>query len=78
MNPDLLSVEGLVLTNEPLSDTPLIRAAKILKIENFKGVFVRDKVPEKQSRNAECDILNLDSSSGPGTHWTACCSNSGS
>lgn len=71
MNPNLIFVEGLVLPNEPLSNIQLISAAKKLKIKNFKGVFVRDQLPEKQSRNAECGILNLDSSFGPGTHWTA-------
>ena len=71
MNPNFISVEGLMLPNEPLSNIQLINAAKILKIKNFKGVFVRDQLPEKQSRNAKCDILNLDSSFGPGTHWTA-------
>ena len=71
MNPNLISVEGLVLPNKPLSNIQLISAAKKLKIKHFKGVFVRDQLPEKQSRNAECGILNLDSSFGPGTHWTA-------
>ena len=71
MNPNLISVEGLVLPNEPLSNIQLISAAKKLKIKNFKGVFVRDQFPRKQSRNTECGILNLDSSSGRGTHWTA-------
>ena len=71
MNPNLISVEGLVLPNEPLSNIQLISAAKKLKIKNFKGVFVRDQLPEKQSRYAECGILNLDSSFGSGTHWTA-------
>ena len=71
MNPNLISVEGLVLPNEPLSNIQLISAVKKLKIKNFKGVFVRDKLSRKQSRNAECGILNLDSSFGPGTHWIA-------
>ena len=62
-----------MLPNESLSNIQLISAAKKLKIKNFKGVFVRDKLPRKQSRNPECNscILNLDSSFGPGTHWTA-------
>ena len=71
MNPKQIFVEGLALPNEPLSNIQLISAAKKLKIKNFKGVFVRDQLPEKQSRNAECGILNLDSSLGRGTHWTA-------
>ena len=68
MNPNSISVEGLVLPNEPLSNIQLISAAKKLKIKSFKGVFVRDRLSEKQSRNAKCGILNLDSSFGPGTH----------
>ena len=71
MNSNLISIEGLVLPNEPLLNIQLISVAKKLKITNLKGVFVRDKLPRKQSRNAECGILNLDSSFGPGTHWTA-------
>ena len=31
-------------------------------------VFLRDTLPEKAKFN-ECGILNLDSSSGEGTHW---------
>ena len=56
MNPNLISVEGLVLPNEPLSNIQLIIAAKKLKITNFTGVFVRDKLPRKQSRIVECGI----------------------
>ena len=57
--------------NEPLLNMQLISAVMKLKIKIFKAMFARDKLPEKQSRNAECCILNLDSSSGRGTHWTA-------
>ena len=32
------------------------------------GVFLRDTLPTKTKWN-ECGILNLDSSSGDGTHW---------
>lgn len=31
---------------------------------------MKDNLPEK-IRKKECGIVNLDSSSGPGTHWTA-------
>ena len=71
MNPKFISVERLVLPKKPLSNIQLISAAKKLKIKNFKGVFVRDQLPQKQLRNAECGILNLDSSSGRSMHWTA-------
>ena len=60
-----------MLPNELLSNIQLISVVKKLKIKNFEGVFVRDQLPEKQSRNAECGTLNLDCSLGRGTYWTA-------
>ena len=32
----------------------------------FRGVFLRDALPKKLN---ECGVLNLNSSSGDGTHW---------
>jgi hypothetical protein len=65
-----ISVEGVVLPNEPLSNFQLIDAAKKLKITNFRGVYLRDELP-KQPKRVECGILNLGNSQGNGTHWTA-------
>jgi len=42
---------------------------KHLKISNFKGVFMRDELKGKAKSN-ESLILNMDESSGSGTHWT--------
>ena len=39
-------------------------------IPHFRGVFMVDTLP-KNSRQLECGIVNLDKSSGPGTHWVA-------
>lgn len=36
----------------------------------FRGVFMRDTLPNI-IRNKECGIVNLDTSSGHGTHWVA-------
>jgi len=36
----------------------------------FRGVFMRDNLP-KRVNNIEAAIVNLDLSSGPGTHWVA-------
>jgi len=36
----------------------------------FRGVFLRDTLPKKLKQN-ECAILNLDNTSGNGTHWVA-------
>lgn len=40
------------------------------QLPNFRGIFMRDDLPLKIRKN-ECGIVNLDISSGPGTHWTA-------
>ena len=65
-----INVEGVVLANHPLTNFELLDAAKKLNIPNFRGVFVRDELPKKPSRN-ECGILNLDDSNGTGSHWVA-------
>ena len=41
---------------------------KQLKINNFKGVFMRNELTGKAKSN-ESLILNMDDSSGGGTHW---------
>jgi len=64
-----IDVEGLTLPNIALSNIQLIEAAKTLNINNFRGVFLRDELPKKPRAN-ECGILNLDDSSGRGTHWS--------
>src|SRR6188768_4061763 len=64
-----LDVEGIILPNKPLTNFELIEAAKKLNINNFRDVFLRDELPKKPRAN-ECGILNLDDSSGRGSHWT--------
>ena len=70
MNVKEIDVEGVVLPNVPLSNIQLIDAAKRSNIHGFRGVLLRDKLP-KSPRSKECGILNLDDSSGKGTHWVA-------
>ena len=65
----LISVDGVVLPNRPLTNLEIIDSAKKLRIPRFRGVFVRDNLPSKPKKN-ECGILNLDDASGNGTHWT--------
>ena len=67
MIPNIL-VDSVVLSNKPLSNLEIIDAAKNLSVDGFRGVFFRDTLPTKTKLN-ECCILNLDSSSGDGTHW---------
>lgn len=42
--------------------------ATCLRIPHFRGVFMRDDLPERPLFN-ESGIVNLDNTSGPGTHW---------
>src|SRR6218665_3660479 len=65
-----IDVDGVTLPNVPLTNIQLIDAAKKLNISNFIGFFVRDELP-KRPRTTECGILNLDGSTGGGTHWVA-------
>ena len=61
-------VDIVVLPNKSLSILEVIDAAKTLSLYGFREVFLRDNLPTKTKLN-ECGILNLDSSSGDGTHW---------
>ena len=65
-----ISVGNLVLPNKPLSNLELLEAARKLKIPNFRGVSLRDALPTTPKKK-ECGILNLDDTSGLGTHWVA-------
>ena len=65
--PNIL-VDNVVLPNKPLSNLEIIDASKKLSLCEFRGLFLRDTLPKKLKLN-ECGILNLDSSSGDGTHW---------
>ena len=40
---------------------------KRLGIKHFRGIYSRDRLPKKISK--ECGIINLDDIQGPGTHW---------
>lgn len=44
--------------------------AKQLNIPHFRGVFMRDQLPTRPSHR-ECAVINLDKSTGPGTHYVA-------
>ena len=61
-------VDSVTLPNKPLSNLEIIDAAKRLSLYGFRGVFLRYTLPKKAKLNV-CGILNLDSSSGDGTHW---------
>lgn len=47
-----------------------MKFVKKLQIPNFRGIFMRNKLPKTISKN-ECGIINLDNYDSNGTHWTA-------
>jgi len=66
----MIQVENIVLPNKPLSNFEIEDAVKKIGLKNFRDVFLRDTLPKKPKRN-ECAIMNLDDTSGNGTHWVA-------
>ena len=58
------------MPNKPLTNLEILDAVRKLEIPRFRGVFLRDNLPLEPKR-IECGILNLDDTSGNGTHWVA-------
>lgn len=58
----------LIVPNKALNNDELTRYAECLRIPFFRGVFMKDNLP-KQIKKNETGIVNLDNTSGPGTHW---------
>lgn len=59
---------SILIPNRALTNYELEDYANRLNIPHFRGVFMRDSLPARV-REFETGIVNLDSSSGPGTHW---------
>ena len=66
----MIQVEHVALPKKPLNNFEILDAVKKIYLKNFRGVFLRDTLPKKPNRH-ECGIMNLDDSSGSGTHWVA-------
>lgn len=41
-----------------------------MKIPHFRGVYMRDNLPNSKTWKNECMIINHDSAKNHGTHWT--------
>jgi len=65
-----IQVENVVLPNQPLSNFEIEDVVKKIGLKNIRCVFSRDTFTKKPKRN-ECAIMNLDDTSGDGTHWVA-------
>ena len=63
-------------TIKPLSNFDIIEKCKELNMKKFKGVFMRDEIKGSVGNN-ESLILNIDDSTGDGTHWTCLYSKNG-
>jgi len=66
----MISVEGLEMPYKALTNLEIMNAVKKLEIPRFRGVFVRGNLPVKPN-SIERGVLNLDNTSGKGTHWVA-------
>ena len=55
-------------TDKGLTNFDIQNYADILKIPNFRGVFMRDELP-KIPKRFECGIMNFNTHNQLGTHW---------
>ena len=53
-----------------LSNTDIDKYAKMLKISNFKGCYMRDELTNLKCCNVGYGVLNLNLSNESGSHWT--------
>ena len=65
-----MEVYGIEIPKKALSNFELVKYVNILKIPNFRGVFMRDSLPKKPHM-IECGIVNFNTSLEPGSHWVA-------
>jgi hypothetical protein len=55
---------------KPLCNLDILKLVKYLKIKHYRGVFMKDVLPQKV-KSIECGIINLEESDEEGSHWTA-------
>ena len=63
-----MKVYGLHTNDRGLTNINLYSYAHELKIDNFRGVFMRDTLPRKPHQT-ECGIVNFNTSEQAGSHW---------
>lgn len=54
-----------------LSNIDIEKYVKILKINNFRGCYMRDELKNLRCNSVECGVLNLNLSNESGSHWTS-------
>ena len=60
----------VTLPRSTMSDQDILRFVTRIKIPNFRGVRMRDELAGTSPRCNECGVLNLETHSQQGTHWT--------
>ena len=63
-----MDVFGVKIPDKPLTNFEIEDYVKVLKISNFRGVFMRDALPDTP-RKHESGIVNLNTSEEAGSHW---------
>ena len=63
-----MDVCGIQIPDKALTNFELLDYVKKLKIQNFRGVFMRDTLPSTPLEN-ESGIVNFNTSSQSGSHW---------
>src|SRR5580692_8067580 len=58
------------IPDKALSNIDIEKYIKALKINNFRGCYMRDELKNLKSNNVECGVLNLNLSNESGSHWT--------
>ena len=55
-------------TTKGLTNFDILNYIDILKVPNFRGVFMRDQLP-RSAKSVECGIMNFNTHNQPGSHW---------
>ena len=64
-----MKVYELVIPSDyALTNIDILRYVEILKIPNFRGVFMRDELP-RRTKSTECGIMNFNTHDQIGSHW---------
>ena len=59
------------LPDRALYDRDITTYVNKLNIPYFRGVFMRDTLPQSKPKFNECGVVNLDLNKNRGTHWVA-------
>ena len=64
----VITVYGIEIPDKALTNFELSKYCNQLNIRTLRGIYARDSLPAYPQKN-ECGIVNLNTSSEPGSHW---------